>query len=507
VLCVIVDVSERRHNERMKDEFVSTVSHELRTPLTSIAGSLGLLAGGAAGPIAEPTLRLLKIAHKNSERLVRLINDILDIEKIESGKIVFDLKQVDLPALVEQAIEGSRGFAESFGVRVRLEAAPACVRADADRLVQVVTNLLSNAVKFSPRDGEVAVAIQPRDNMVDITVTDCGPGIPEDFRSRVFDKFAQADNTDARQKGGTGLGLSIVRQIVTLLGGQVTFSCPPGGGTTFRVSLPRWDAAADDATPAAPRLPHMLICDDDSDVAATIAARLQMAGFSSDIATSAHDALAMAQAGAYDAVLVDLKLPGRDGVSLIQDLRAQPRYHNTPIVVISADAARGRSDLRSASLNVLDWLNKPIDVNHLVEVLGRPLARGGAARPRILHVDDDASVLAVVAEALSPNCDLVSVPSIASARGALAAGRFDLAVLDLVLSQASGLDLLPSLRDRDGTALPVILYSARAANGKNAETVQAALTKSHASIDHLIATLRRHVALGDVPATEHREVA
>ena len=118
---IVRDISERRRNERLKDEFVSTVSHELRTPLTSIAGSLGLLAGGAAGQMPEPTMRLLTIAHKNSERLVRLINDILDIEKIESGKVVFDLKRVDVPALIEQAIEANRGFAESFGVRVRLD--------------------------------------------------------------------------------------------------------------------------------------------------------------------------------------------------------------------------------------------------------------------------------------------------------------------------------------------------------------------------------------------------
>jgi PAS domain S-box-containing protein len=252
VLSVIVDITERQRNDRLKDEFVSTVSHELRTPLTSIAGSLGLLAGGAAGQMPERAMRLLKIAHKNSERLVRLINDILDIEKIESGKIELDLKRVDLRELAEQAIEANRGFAQSYGAQIVLDpaAASAHVRADADRLVQVITNLLSNAIKFSPPEGEVLVGIECRANDVHLTVRDHGSGIPDEFKSRIFQKFAQADATDARQKGGTGLGLSIVRQIVTLLGGSVGFADAPGGGTIFHVDLPRAESL-DNTTQAA----------------------------------------------------------------------------------------------------------------------------------------------------------------------------------------------------------------------------------------------------------------
>ncbi|MEA2990584.1 MAG: hypothetical protein QOG83_3295 [Alphaproteobacteria bacterium] len=515
ILSVIVDISERRQNERLKDEFVSTVSHELRTPLTSIAGSLGLLTGGATGVMPEPTMRLLRIAHKNSERLVRLINDILDIEKIESGKVVFDLKRVEAGAIVDQAVEGNRGYAEGFGVRVRFDPAAAAsyVRADPDRLVQVLTNLLSNAIKFSPREGEVVVSIDQRADAVRITVRDHGLGIPENFKPRVFEKFAQADASDARQKGGTGLGLSIVKQIVTYLGGTVGFDTPADGGTAFHVDLPRWELSAgagggggEAASSAGPH-GQVLICDGDAAVAWAIANRLETAGFTTDIALTAREALAKARARAYRSVLVDLQLPDCDGISLIQDLRSQPRYQNTPIVVISADAARGRDDIRSSSLAVLDWLNKPIDIAQLVSVLDRPLARGAAQRPHVLHIDDDPSVLSVVAEAVGPTCAVTSVASIADARVALAAQRFDFAVVDLVLSQASGLDLLPDLRDQEGNAIPVILYSARAANGHNAAQVQAALTKSHKSIDHLILTLRKHTATRHVPAPQDREVA
>jgi DNA-binding response OmpR family regulator len=176
-------------------------------------------------------------------------------------------------------------------------------------------------------------------------------------------------------------------------------------------------------------------------------------------------------------------------------------------VVISADAASGRDDIRSSSLDVLDWLNKPIDIAHLTAVIERPIARNGSKRPQVLHVDDDDDVRGIVATAVGQTCAVTSVASIEAAQAALAAQHFDLVVLDLLLSQASGLDLLPELRDRDGNALPVILYSARAANGTNAAQVRAALTKSHKSIDHLVLTLRKHVAPRRAPAQQHREIA
>jgi signal transduction histidine kinase len=233
---------ERKRLERLKNEFVSTVSHELRTPLTSIAGSLGLLIGDAGGKLPDAVARLLAIAHTNSQRLVRLVNDILDIEKMESGQIVFKFVQVGVRPLIEQAIEANRGFAEGSGVRIRLEDADAVcdVLADPDRLAQVVTNLLSNAIKFSPADNEVVVAIESGTDVVRISVRDHGPGISAAFKPHIFERFAQADATNARQKGGTGLGLSIVKQIVDRLSGEVGFADASGGGTIFHVELPCW---------------------------------------------------------------------------------------------------------------------------------------------------------------------------------------------------------------------------------------------------------------------------
>lgn len=263
--------SERKRLERMKDEFVSTVSHELRTPLTSIAGSLGLLMGNAAGDLPKPAARLLEIAHINSVRLVRLVNDILDMEKLESGHAAFDIRKTEVRPLVEQTVEAIRGYAEEHGVKVRIEAVDANdeiddIRADADRLAQVLTNLLSNAIKFSPREGEVAIAVEKEMeiDMVRITVRDHGPGIPADFKSRIFGRFAQAEATNARRKGGTGLGLSIARQIIDRLGGEIGFFDAPGGGTIFYAELPIWDHGANFAgheqeldMPPASATPHI----------------------------------------------------------------------------------------------------------------------------------------------------------------------------------------------------------------------------------------------------------
>jgi PAS domain S-box-containing protein len=247
VLCVIADITERKRIARLKDEFVSTVSHELRTPLTSIHGSLGLLAGGAAGSLPDAASRLLIIAEKNSERLIRLINDILDVEKIESGEVVFDMKRVEVRQLVEQAIEANRGYAESLGVAIRLDPASVAgeVEADPDRLAQVIANLLSNGIKFSPSGEEVLVSIAGQNDRIRITVRDHGPGVPPNFKARIYQKFAQADNTSGRKKGGTGLGLSIVKRIVTRLGGTTGFDDAPGGGSVFHVDLPVFGGPVD----------------------------------------------------------------------------------------------------------------------------------------------------------------------------------------------------------------------------------------------------------------------
>jgi PAS domain S-box-containing protein len=497
VLSVIVDISERKQMDRLKDEFVSTVSHELRTPLTSISGSLGLLLGGATGTLPEGAVRLLSIAHSNSKRLVRLINDILDIEKIESGQVVFNFKRVDVRALVEQVIEANRAYADGFGVQVRLDPNSQAgeVAADADRLAQVITNLLSNAIKFSPRDGEVVILIELRADLVGISIRDHGGGIPAEFKPHVFEKFAQADATDARQKGGTGLGLSIVREIVVRLGGQVSFADADGGGTVFKVDLPSWGkiAAREIDAERSPDAIRILFCEDDPEAAMALRQGLRPFGFSTDFAHDPDDAVARARTNSYAAILVDFELPDADGTSLIHRLREQPEIYKTPILIASAERVGDREE--ASKLNVFKWVGKPIDVYELAQLLDSAVSPGVCRRPSILHVDDDRATLDLVAFTLEPIANVTSAESVEEARRALVAYQFDLAVLDVAVGPVSGLDLLPELRRRDGPPIPVIIFSAHPPEFASNPQVEARLDKSRVSLDDLVAAVHDRLML------------
>lgn len=240
VMGVSHDATNRLELERMKNEFVSTVSHELRTPLTSIVASLSLIADAPPGSIAEDFAPLIAIANENSERLMSLVNDILDMEKLESHKMEFHIETACLLPIVEKAIESMRPWSNKLGVDIRLDVAcPSLyIDTDPDRLFQVITNLLSNAIKFSPTGDAVHVSLSTVDRSVRIEVTDHGPGIPEDFRDRIFDKFARSDDPHTRKKAGTGLGLRISKEIIERLGGSIGFDSQTGVKTTFYVELP-----------------------------------------------------------------------------------------------------------------------------------------------------------------------------------------------------------------------------------------------------------------------------
>jgi PAS domain S-box-containing protein len=238
---VTFDISELKASERMKDEFIASVSHELRTPLTSIHGSLGLLDSGVASESPEKSAELIRIAKGNSQRLLRLIDDILGIAKIESEKMKFHLRSVNVAELVASAVEANQEYAKQFGVEIDVDPVPddARVLGDKDRLMQVLANLLSNAVKHSPEGGAIEVTTVGNGGYWRIGVIDYGPGIPESFRGDVFKKFAQADATDRRRRGGTGLGLSISKAIIDRLGGRIGFDSEPGVRTCFYFELPK----------------------------------------------------------------------------------------------------------------------------------------------------------------------------------------------------------------------------------------------------------------------------
>ena len=224
----------------MKKEFTSTLSHELRTPLTSIIGSLQLVNSGVLGEIDKDVADLTQVAERNGQRLLDLINDILDIEKIESGKLTLAPEQLRLEELVRESMVLNKGFGDRFKVRFELAGgAPGReVRGDRKRLLQVMTNLLSNAAKFSPEGSAVEVTITDNGANMRIGVHDRGTGIPENFRGRIFGRFTQADSATNRQKGGTGLGLAICKRLIEMMRGHIGFEDRVGGGTTFWFDLP-----------------------------------------------------------------------------------------------------------------------------------------------------------------------------------------------------------------------------------------------------------------------------
>ena len=232
------DISQRYALDRLKDEFISTVSHELRTPLTSIRGALGLLSSGILGEMNDKAANLFRIALTNSDRLVRLINDILDLERIQSGRKPLIFRPVQLGEIVRQAIDGMQPIAEAAGVQLTHDTTQVEIDADPDRLLQVLTNLLSNAVKFSPTDSNISVLLRPGASGVTLSVIDQGRGIPADKLESIFGRFQQVDATDSHQKGGSGLGLAICRTIVLQHSGRIWAERNPVDGSTFRVFLP-----------------------------------------------------------------------------------------------------------------------------------------------------------------------------------------------------------------------------------------------------------------------------
>ena len=502
------DITELKRIDRMKTEFVSTVSHELRTPLTSIRGSLGLISGGVAGEIPTAVKNLVGIAKSNCERLIRLINDMLDSEKIDSGKMRLDLQVADLTPLIRQALAANEGFATQHRVKLELHAPPEAlkVRIDSDRMTQVLTNLLSNAAKFSPADSTVEVRLSRVPGSVRrvrVEVVDHGPGIPDEFRSRIFQKFSQADSSDTKQKGGSGLGLNISRALIEQMNGAIGFTSEAGVGTTFFFELPECKEAAQptpsafSALSAAPQhfqaaaaKLRILVCEGDPDVARLISMMLGKAGFQADMALSAAQAQACLAQSHYDAVTVDLKLPDQSGAAFISALRSADKTRDLPVVVIAAQAEQGRLQFSHKPLSVTDWLAKPIDESLLILSVRRAVAGLHGAKPRILHVEDDPDIQCIAATIVQDYADFEFAATLDEARALLSAQRFDLVLLDLGLGEDSGWDLVGDIDALDPRP-PVIVVSASDLDPADGSRAQAVLVKARTSNSELLHAIQR----------------
>lgn len=326
------DIRHLKEVERLKTDFVSTVSHELRTPLTAIRGALGLVLAGTTGSVAPKTRDLLQIGLQNTERLIRLINDILDIERIEAGHLIVRREPCELATILRTTVDSLRTVAMEAQVTLALEGNDsAVVTGDPDRLVQVFTNLISNAVRFSPPGETVTVALRTTPTSVVVFVSDRGPGIPLEFRRRIFGKFQQAD--PAGSAGGAGLGLAIVRAIVERHGGSIRFDSAPGHGTTFITELPY---TAPTAMPVVGQSEHrLLVLDDDRDMLSVLRSLCEPLGAVTAVG-SPNEAWQALTTASYDAIVLDPSAPDSAGIRLVRRLRELPGYGDVPVLVFSA---------------------------------------------------------------------------------------------------------------------------------------------------------------------------
>ena len=484
-LCIASDITERKRIERMKSEFVSTVSHELRTPLTSIRGALGLVLGKASVGMSEKAKVLLETANRNCERLTLLINDILDLEKIESGSLVFQMNTIDVVSIAQQAVVANEGYAQQHQVKLQLkEGLPtAIILGDEHRLLQVFANLLSNAVKYSTINGQVEISLSQQDEYVIIAVQDHGQGIPIQFRNQIFSRFAQADSSDTRAKGGTGLGLSITKAIVERHHGVISYDSTESVGTTFYVKLPLLVKPVQSVSPQA----KILLCEHHPDTAQYLQQLLTQEGIATEVALDAETARLLLTQQSYRALLLDLNVLEMDEqhVKLIKELCAETESLHLPIIIISSRPQEQVKYIKEAAVNVIDTLQKPVVKEQLQQAV--KLALGYHYRPQILHVEDDADIIQVTQTLVEDSADYVYANNLAQARMLLSQQRFDIVLLDLGLPDGSGLELLAQIPQPETR---IVIFSGQEPIGVLPEAVSAILTKSKTSNESLLATLK-----------------
>jgi len=465
------DVTKRRAVEDMKDEFISTVSHELRTPMTSINGSLELLLGGVAGELPEQCRSLLEIASRNSKRLVRLISDLLDSEKIAAGKMEVTLRDQELRPILQRCVEDNQGFASKHEVELRLEidAGVPYANVSSDRLEQVLTNLVSNACKFSPAGGEVVVRAAVESGRVRVSVKDQGPGIPPEFRGRVFEAFAQAGSSTVRPQGGTGLGLSISKALVEAMGGGMGFETETGVGTTFFFDLP----LVQDSPRAGPAAGNkasgattVLVCEPCGGNAHDIVRALRRQGYDCDVAPDLRQASSMVNERDYEALILE---PDSNGLELVERTLRQQSERSLLMVNGRSVSQRG--------------------LRKMVKAVSSP-AQSDA--PRVLYVEDDPDLVRVISAQLG-EVPVTQASSLARARECLDGPlEFDVVILDVGLPDGSGLELLPRLKE---LGLATIVFSGQAVSSEVEGRVHAVLLKSNNPCSDLIEAIRDVLAV------------
>jgi PAS domain S-box-containing protein len=463
------DISRLREVDRMKSEFVSIVSHELRTPLTSIRGSVQLVLDDP-NAVADPEHKqLLQIALNNCERLVRIINDILDVAKIESGNITLHRKPVNVADIVRQSIQVVEGPARAAQVAIdaRLPARLRPVMVDPDRIVQALVNLLSNAVKFAPQGSTISITAAGTENTITLAVSDQGEGIAPENLHRLFQKFQQVDSSSSRRKGGTGLGLAITKALVEQHGGRIFVDSEVTKGTRFSFTLPVATAEEAESVALAPvaankdgtarlAVRRVLVVDDDDDFRTLIRAQLNNAGYEVLDARDAASAMQIARTMRPDVITVDLLMPGLDGWDFIERLHAEEGLARIPVIVVSGVPEAPESNRRPEGVAVV---TKGEGLERLLREIGQSLGnRRGAT---VLVAEDDADLRGVLTASLTRNGHRVlQARDGAEALAAIEREPVDLLVLDLVMPNIDGYEVLARLKSNDRDArIPVVVVS------------------------------------------------
>ncbi len=466
---VFRDITAEVEVDRAKSEFVSTVSHELRTPMTSIKGYADLLLLGAAGSLNENQERFLGIIKANADRLSVLVDDLLDIGRIDTGRAVLDIKQVSMAAVVEQVLNTLHERIEQRGLALRIdlpEGDPLNVVGDNARLIQILTNLVGNAYQYTPPGGTITVrAYATGDDMLRVDVHDTGIGIAPEDAAKVFDRFFRAAHPTVQEFPGTGLGLSIVKSFVDMHGGEIWVESMAEQGTTFSFTVPLAEGAvpvggqSEPATPAtAPRAlraetPRILVVEDEPDIAALIARNLTQVGYAVQTVGSGRAAIEFAKRERPDLITLDIYLPDIDGREVLHTLKVDPDTANVPVVVVSVIP----DSSESLQLGAIDFLTKPIDSSALIGAVSRVLGQVGS----ILVIEDDLDTCNLLTEALQRAGFHVLVTS--NGRHALSLAkseRPDLILLDLKLPRMDGYTVLQHLKVSPSTAnIPVIIMT------------------------------------------------
>jgi signal transduction histidine kinase/CheY-like chemotaxis protein len=371
---------------RLKSEFLANMSHELRSPLNAIIGFAELIHDGLAGPVPPRQREYLGEVLESSRHLLRLVNDILDLAKIEAGKLVLHLEPHDPGTLVEETCQVLRslGLAKRIRVATEIDRSIGRVLTDGARVKQVVYNYVSNAIKFTPEEGRVVVRLRGRGDHMLLEVEDTGPGIAGEDLSRLFVEFEQLDRGTAKKHGGTGLGLALTKRIVEALGGSVGVRSVPGQGSVFFASLPvKREQPVPPATAPSPaprraarRRARILVVDDNRANQELVRVLLESEGQEVVLAASADEALARVGERPPELVLMDIQLPGTDGLELTRRMRGLPATRAVPIVALTAYAMKG-DERKALDAGCDGYLTKPIDTRSFADVVLGYLAGGG----------------------------------------------------------------------------------------------------------------------------------